>query len=283
MFDFYMPTKIFSGEGCVKNNSKAFNLGKKCIIVTGRNSARMSGALDDVCGVLDKNGIEYRIFDKITENPAVSTCFEGGMTAREFRAEFVIGIGGGSVLDASKAVSAYAANAHIKEKEDIYDISKLINKSLDIIAIPTTAGTGSEANAYAVLTLDGGVKKKTFTNPMSYPKYAFLDVNYTMSLSEKYTLSTALDAFCHAAESYLSPKSTHVSELLALYSAKAIYGGINKIKEGTADKHTKEQLLYASCAAGMAINTTGTGFPHPMGYNLYGAWRLIVFHCSLDN
>lgn len=269
MFSFYMPTKVHSGIECVKSNADAFDLGKKCIIVTGKNSARASGALGDVCELLKAKGTEYVLFDKISENPAISVCFEGGKAACEFGAEFVIGIGGGSALDACKAVSAYAANPHITAKEDIFNSEKLTSRSLPIIAIPTTAGTGSEVNPYSVLTLDSGVKKQTFNNPMSYPLHAFLDVRYTMSLSMKYTLSTALDAFCHAVESYLSPKSTDISELFALYAAKTIWNNLNKVYKGSdIDPQLKQELLNASCAAGMAINTTGTGFPHPMGYNL---------------
>ena len=264
-----MPTKIHSGIGCVKSNADAFKLGKKCIIVTGKNSARASGALIEVVEALTENDIEYFVFDKISENPAIEACFEGGKAASEFGADFVIGIGGGSALDASKAISAYAANKHITVKEDIFVAEKLTEKSFSIIAIPTTAGTGSEVNPYAVLTLEGGVKKKTFNSPMSYPAHAFLDVRYTMSLSLKYTLSTALDAFCHAVESYLSPKSTDFSELFALYAAKTIWNNINEVYiGGDIDLQLKQELLNASCAAGIAINTTGTGFPHPMGYNI---------------
>ena len=244
MFNFYMPTKIHSGIGCVKEQADAFSLGKKCIIVTGKTSARSSGALTEVYQVLGEKGTEYVLFDKISENPAISTCFEGGRVASEFGAEFVIGIGGGSALDACKAISAYATNPQICVKEELFDASKLTNKSLPIIAIPTTAGTGSEVNPYAVLTLDGGIKKQTFNNPMSYPRHAFLDARYTMTLSPKYTLSTALDAFCHAVESYLSPKSTALSELFALYSAKTIWNNLNALYIG---KDIDLQIIACFC------------------------------------
>ena len=258
-----MPVKLFSGEDCVKNNPAAFRLGKKCLIVTGKNSAKASGALDDVTGALDANGTEYLIFDKINENPLLSVCENGGRIAAEFGAEFIVGIGGGSALDASKAVAAFAVNAGVSGDE-LFDRAVT---GLPIIAIPTTAGTGSEANSYSVLSLDGENKKRTFKSPASYPKAAFLDAKYTLSLNAEYTLSTALDAFCHSIESYLSPKSTVSSELYCEYAAREIY---SVLKSGTEKlSYTdRERLLFASCAAGIAIGETGTGFPHPMGYNL---------------
>jgi len=263
-FNFNMPVEIISGTDCVKNNVKTFNLGKKCLIVTGRRSAVASGALDDVKSVLDENGAEYTVYDKITENPLLSVCFEGGRTAIGFDADFVIGIGGGSVLDAAKAIAAFAANENVDQKGLFTDCK---NKPLPLIAIPTTAGTGSEGNNYAVISLDGENKKRTFKNEWSYPDYAFLDAKYTLSLSKDYTVSTALDAFCHCIESYLSPKSTVVSRLLSAWGAKTILDIIS-IKQDGLTLCDREALLYASCAAGIAINTTGTGFPHPLGYNI---------------
>ena len=259
-----MPVEIFSGIDCVKNNAKVFALGKKCLIVTGRRSAIASGALDDVTKVLAELGIEYAVYDKITENPLLSVCCEGGRRAVDFDSDFVVGIGGGSVLDASKAIAALAANEKVEQKGLFTDCK---NQSLPLIAVPTTAGTGSEGNNYAVISLDGENKKRTFKNEWSYPKYAFLDAKYTLSLSQDYTVSTALDAFCHCIESYLSPKSTVISRLLSTWGAKAILD-ILSIKQDGFTIDEREALLYASCAAGIAINTTGTGFPHPLGYNV---------------
>ena len=104
-FDFYMPVRIVSGENAVKNNAASLVLGKHALIVTGRRSAVASGALADVTFVLEAQGIGYTLFNKITENPLASTCREGGALCREIGADFVIGIGGGSALDAAKAIS----------------------------------------------------------------------------------------------------------------------------------------------------------------------------------
>lgn len=271
-FNFFMPTAIFSGEGVIRQHAPKFALGKKCIIVTGKNSAKASGALGDVFDVLMYLGIKGALFDKITENPLLSTAYEGGRAAAEFGAEFVIAIGGGSPLDAAKAIAAFATNPDIAEM-DLFSAN--LNPSLPIIAIPTTAGTGSEANPYAIMSLDGKNVKKTFNRPASYPVYAFLDPRYTDSLGLAYTVSTALDAFCHCAESYLSPKSTEISRAFALLGAKKIYPILAKLAElsdgdGVLEqmKPYREDLLTAACEGGIAINATGTGFNHPLGYNL---------------
>lgn len=268
-FNFYMPVKIIAGTECLKNNPNVFQNRKRCIIITGRNSARLSGALDDVTEMLNTNDIVYTVYDKIPENPFVSVCDAGAQTAIEFGADFVIGIGGGSALDASKAIAALAANVNIRGDRIFTDVLK---PSLPLIVIPTTAGTGSEANNYSVLSLDGQNKKRTFKNDYSYPDYAFLDARYTHSLSTEYTLSTALDAFCHCIESFMSPNSTVFSEAAAVYGAAEIWKILNTLYIGKESRNPsyaeREILLYASCTAGAAINTTGTGFPHPMGYNL---------------
>ncbi len=265
-FQFYMPTEIISGENAVKNNAAKFALGKHCFIVCGRNSAKACGALDDVQAVLAEHGIGCTVFNKIMENPLISVCYEGGAAAREAGADFIVAIGGGSPLDAAKAIAAYAANPDI-EPEEIYTADLV--PSLPIIAIPTTAGTGSEDNYYSVLTLDGKNLKKTFKSPYSYPKYALLDAKYTYSLNTEYTVSTALDAFCHCVESYLSPKSTEHSRMYAVMGAKKLYTVLAKIEaKGACEDAWRETLLTGACAGGIAINTSGTGFNHPLGYNL---------------
>ena len=265
-FDINIPTHILSGDGVVKANPQKVAIGKKAVIVCGKHGAEASGALGDVCEVLRETDSEFVIFDGVTENPPLATCYDGGMTAASFGADFIIGIGGGSSLDAAKAVAAFAANPTI-EPLDIFNAEKLTNTSLPIILVPTTAGTGSEANPYSIITLPDGKKKQTFNSPMSWAKYAFVDPKYLLSLPHKNMISCALDAFAHGIESYLSPKSTDFSEILALYAMKKIWNVLTQYPE-TFSYEMCEELLYASTAAGAAISITGTGFPHPLGYSL---------------
>ena len=263
---FCMPTRVLFGRGVAAQNPGVLQAGRHAMIVTGQKSARLCGALDDVTAILSAAGIAFTVFDRITENPPLLLCREGGRLAADAGADFVIGIGGGSPLDAAKAVAAFAANPTI-EAEEIYDADKRVNPSLPIIAIPTTAGTGSEVNPYAVLTLPDGKRKKTFTCDASWPRVALVDPKYTDSLPYGTTVSTALDAFAHALESYLSPKSNILSEHAALFAAERIWDVLSQYPDAFTPE-MRDSLSVASTAAGMAISVTGTGFPHPLGYSI---------------
>lgn len=266
MFDISLPTAFVWGKDCVLREAGRLALGRHALIVTGRSSARRSGALADVTAALEGQGIAWTVFDEITENPPLLTCHAGGQLAARVGADFVIGIGGGSPLDAAKAIAAYAANPAIAA-EEIYDAAQLTARSLPIAAIPTTAGTGSEANLYSVLTLPDGRRKKTFKSSDSWPRIAFLDPKYTATLPRTSTVSCALDAFAHALESYLSPKSNSDSERMATYAAAKIWP-ILAAEPAEYTSAMREDLLYAATAAGIAISITGTGFPHPLGYSV---------------
>lgn len=263
---FYLPTRVLAERDALAKHPEFLRIGRSALIVTGKNSARLCGALDDVISLLEQANIAYTVFDEITENPPLLTCYQGGKLAAQVSADFVIGIGGGSPLDAAKAIAAFATNQGI-EPMDIYSAEKRTRHSLPIIAIPTTAGTGSEVNPYSVLTLPEGDKKKTFNSPDSWPRTAFVDPKYTDSLPYATTVSTALDAFAHALESYLSPKSSAFSKAAALFAAEKLWDVLSQYPdEFTPDM--RDALSVAATAAGMAISVTGTGFPHPMGYSL---------------
>jgi Iron-containing alcohol dehydrogenase. len=162
-FNFFMPVKVVSGYGCFENSQDELKpLGKRCLIVTGKNSAKTNGALKTAEKVLKDAGIDYLIYDKIIPNPLLSSCYEAGIMARKFRADFILGIGGGSPLDSAKAAAVFASNPSM-QPEDIYKCN--FSKALPIVLVGTTAGTGSEVTATAVLTIDSkNIKKVLLTN-----------------------------------------------------------------------------------------------------------------------
>ncbi len=264
--NFYMPTKIIAQNNSVLENSALFSqYGKRCLIVTGKSSAKICGALDDVISALNSCGITYEIFDKVTQNPLIETCIEGGKFARKIGAEFVVGIGGGSPLDAAKAMAVFATNDI--DEDGLYS-SKWENAPLPTIAVGTTAGTGSEVTQIGVIT-DSNGRKRSFRADISFPVIAFGDIKYTKCMPEKVMRSTAIDALSHCIESYFSNNSTEISRANATLGAKnivTVFKGIVKGHELNDDMLT---LVYeGSLYGGIAISITGTSFPHALGYFL---------------
>ena len=262
---FFNPVKVISGRGCVGSFDWR-SLGKKCMVVCGERSARLSGALDDLKTALSAAGIAVAVFDKVEQNPSVETCFAAGAAAREFKADFIVGIGGGSPLDAAKAAAYFAANTHLNV-DTLYD-GECKSSPLPVVAIPTTAGTGSEVTQYAVLTYHKIQNKKTLKTPSIFPVAALLDAEYTVTLPQSVTNATAVDALCHAIEGYLSKSATPVSDALAEKAIFYMGRGLRSLADGRLDYNLRERLLCGSMLAGMVISVTGTSFVHSFGYPL---------------
>lgn len=269
-FNFYMPVKVVSGKGCVaKNSSQLSALGKKCLIITGKSSALKSGALHDITAALDAGPISYQIFDKIGPNPLLSACFEAGKTAREQGADFIIGIGGGSALDAAKSAAIFAGNPDLQPM-DIFS-GEFKNPALPLALAGTTAGTGSEVTAVSVLTIDGQNVKKSVTHPYCYARISFADPRYTYSSPYGLTVSAALDALSHAVESYYSIKGGDTARGFSLEAVALLWPNLLKLLENKGalpDEESRDELYFGSLWAGLALNLSGTGFPHPAGYAL---------------
>lgn len=264
-FKFHMSTKVYFGEGCIEKNAEEIaGLGRKAFIVTGGQSAKRSGALSDVCNALKRFNLEYTVFDKVENNPSTLTVQRGGKEAKEAGADFVIGIGGGSPLDAAKAIAVLSTND--MEPEELFTNS-FQNKPLPIIAIPTTAGTGSEVTPYSVLTRSDLQTKKSFGNKDTFPVFAFLDPHYTESQPMNVTINTALDALSHNIEGYISTRSTPTSDIFAREGIRLFGRCLDSLKRGSFSLEDRENMLYASMLGGMVISQTGTNLIHTTGYN----------------
>ena len=270
--DFDMPARVFSGKGCIEENMNILNsFGKKCIIVTGGKSALLSGALDDCTAALSALDIQYSVFDKITPNPTTQSCFEGGRFAAAEQADFIVGIGGGSALDAAKAIAIYAKNQKLSAA-DIYN-REYPAPALPVVLIGTTAGTGSEVTGVSVLTNSDSGRKKSISGADCYAALSFCDYRYTLSAPFEVYVSTALDAFSHACESYLSSSANCISDMFALEAIRELYSFIVSPADDIPSV-SRERIYYASVYAGFAINKSGTAFPHTVGYYLTENYRV---------
>lgn len=265
----FMPVKLITGADCVRASAKELaKLGHRCLIVTGKKSARVSGALQDVTDTLDLNGQIWLLYDEIGPNPKLTDCMAAAEKAIAAGADFILGIGGGSALDAAKCIAVLAANPGLTQSQ-LYAFD-WANAPLKIVAVGTTAGTGSEVTKVSVITTPEG-KKKSFHNEAIFPALSLGDPRYTMSMSPAITRSTMIDVLAHCAESFFSRAANHISRCFAVEGIRLLLPVFRMMAENgceNLDYETREKLYCASIYGGLAINVTGTCFPHTMGYLL---------------
>lgn len=293
---FYVPTDIYVEKDCVKNHAKELlAVGKRALIVTGHSSAKVNGSLNDVTEVLNAGGVAYQIFDEVEENPSTDTVGKGAQIAREFGAEFIIGIGGGSAIDAAKAMAILLVNPSVNADELHKAPSHPLNHT-PVVAVPTTCGTGSEATPVAIITNHKINLKKSIPHRI-FPVLALVDGKYLASAKKQLIVNTAVDALAHMVESILNVHSNMLNRMCPEYglklwgeckealiasvaannaTAKCIIAGNaaqdaaqNASENATPiDASLYEKLMYTSTIAGMSIAMTSTAVPHGMSYDL---------------
>ena len=271
-----MSVKIFKDEHAVVEHAKDIaRYGRKALIVTGRYSAKHNGALLDVQRAMDETGTKYEVFDKVEENPSVETVME----ARDFGVskgvDFVIGIGGGSPMDAAKAI-AYMIYHSDESWEALYESGR-DDYALPVVEIPTTCGTGSEVTGVAVITRHDLRTKKSSPRRI-FPEVALLDPRYLIPAPAHILTNTAIDAMGHLIESYINVNANSESRGYVIEGLKLWAKGkeviLGKPAErlaflrGVSETDVYMDMLEASMIAGKAIAITGTSLPHALSYRL---------------
>lgn len=271
----------FSEINAINNHKDLIGaLGKKCLIVCSMNSAKKSGALKDVKAALEKFDIHYSIFDEIKQNPTVTSCIEAGKAAFQYKADFLIGIGGGSPLDATKIAAVVATNTSINE-DQLYD-QAWTNDPIPFILVGTTAGTGSEVTNVSVLTDKNG-RKRSIKNDALYAKYSFGDPRYTETMPVNIQVSTAVDTLAHLLESYFSNKANDESREYSINGIIKLYPYIKLLnKDSMLNINQRKDIYDASILGGKAIDITGTTYCHSVGYYFTENYNITHgFACAL--
>lgn len=264
MFSYEMPTKLYFGKSCVAEAGDDIkDLGSKALLVTGRRSAKQNGSQDAVESLLESLGIEWVLFDDVEANPSVETVRKGAALGRQEGVDFVVGIGGGSPMDAAKVIALLCTN----ELDDAALFKGPYNAPLPIVAVPTTSGTGSEVTKISVLTNHSAGTKQSVKSPLLYPKLALADPSFTMDVPEAVTIDTAIDALSHAIEGYMAKASTPVSDVWAEEAMRFLGVHLTNLR-GHLPYAVREDLMYASTLAGIVISQAGTTLVHGMGYPL---------------
>ena len=270
-FDHYMPVPIHFGWGRLSELGEvAASLGRRALVVIGRGSVRRSGALDRALDSLKGAGVEAVVFEGVPPNPTSMVVYEGARLARSERCDLVVGLGGGSSVDCAKGVAVAAVG-----DRPVWDYvtGELPKKALPVVAVPTTAGTGTEANPYAVLT-NPDIKEKRALNrpPFTYPRASIVDPELTLSLPPRQTAITGMDVLFHALEAFVGNRSQPVVAAMAEQAIRGVARFLRRAVRDGADREAREGMSWACTAAGMAINGGGTtalhGMEHPVSTHL---------------
>lgn len=258
---FTIPNHIFIGKnGWKESASYICACGKKALIVTGKHVGK-SPMYEKLIRLLEKEGIAYATFDGITGEPTDRMIEEGLEKYQEQNCDFIIGIGGGSPLDSAKAIAAMSVNSG---KIADYIGKEITGEIPPIVAIPTTAGTGSEATKFTIITDQEKDIKMLLKGDCLIPQIAVIDSSFTIDMPKSVTASTGLDAFTHAVEAYTSKKAFDLTDTLAISAVKRILHYLPRAYKNGYDDKAREEMALAALEAGICINNSSVTLVHGM-------------------
>ncbi len=263
--EFFSPTKIIVGRGSIQRvGEEVSRFGKKCLVICGQKFAREEGWLDRILQSLEDCRVKGEVFSGVEPNPGISTVERGRKLCEKFKPDCILALGGGSVIDTAKALALLFSQGGTLDR---FFLPRVIEEeTLPVVAIPTTAGTGSEVTRYSVITV--GRRKKVLMGYSLIPRVAILDSLLLQSLPPQVVLASGLDAFSHALEALWVRNTNPLVHPLAERAIELILDNLPPAFSRDDDLISRENLLFASLLAGISINSCGTGLIHGMSHPL---------------
>jgi len=269
MWYFANPLIVF-GDDALEHLSGI--QGKRALIVTDRNIAKL-GFAERVGNELAKAGLEYQVFDEVEPDPSVQTIKHGGQVALDYQPDWLIGLGGGSSIDAAKAI--WVLYARPDQEPDAINPSEFLNlrQKAHMIAIPTTSGTGAEVTSIIVVTDVEGQRKTGVMSQEVVPDIAILDTSLVMGLPPQITGDTGMDALTHAIEGYTSNWRSDFTDGPALIAIKRIFEYLPRAYNNGSDAEARMHMMHAATLASMSFGNAMAGLAHSLGHALGGLFH----------
>jgi len=273
MKQYYLSTRIITGNGCLEHiGEHAATYGQKALLVCGTHSLRASGHLDHILQILKDAGLQVTVYDAISGEPTLEMVETGLGMARKTESQVVLGIGGGSAMDAAKAIAGLYS--HEGTAEDYFGGShKVTGGGLPWIAVPTTAGTGAEVTKNAVLISRQQNRKSSLRHDEWFANVAIVDPELTLDIPPGITAASGSDALTQAIEAYTSIGASPVTDALAAQAIHRIGRSLQPAYRNGQDLDARADMLYGSMLAGMAFANARLGgvhgMAHPLGYRYH--------------
>ena len=227
-----------------------------------------------VTDILDKEGLAYEIYSDIKANPTIENVQHGVQAFKNSGADYIIAIGGGSSMDTSKAIGIIIANPEFEDVRSLEGVAPTKKPSIPIIAVPTTAGTGSEVTCVAVLSDHELGKKGPIVSNGFYPSIAMIDPELTYTLPPRITASTGIDVLCHALEGFWSKGHQPVCDALALHACEIVFKYLRRAYKDPQDKEARAKMAEASVIAGLAFTLPKTTSSHACSFPLTNLYHI---------
>ncbi len=273
MNQFFMPTLSLMGQGCLTASvdqikTRGF---KKALIVCDKVLVEVK-LVNRLTDLLDKNNLEYVIFDEAQPNPTSTNVMDGVKLLEDSKCDYVISFGGGSPHDCAKGIALVAANGgHINDYEGV---GKAAKPQLPLVAINTTAGTASEMTVFCIITDEDRHVKMAIVDPNVLPIIAVNDPELMTTMPKGLTAATGMDALTHAVEAYVSTAATPVTDACAVKAIRLIFESLEAAVDNGDDIKARDNMAYAEYLAGMAFSNASLGYVHAMAHQLGGFYDL---------
>ena len=272
-FNFYMPTQIRFGKGRINELKEILpSYGKKCLIVSRPFNGSLKKLYEKINKILEDIGVSTFVYDGIVPNPTIDGVNEGVKIASENNIDFVLGVGGGSVMDSAKLIaflknkdSKINWNEVTKKYNNPFKISEKPKDAVPFIAISTTSGSGSHCTQAAVVSDLEKKEKITVFHSGLFPSVAIVDPELMLTVPSKVSSATGFDVFAHAFESYLGNLTSPLTEKMSFEAINLVFEYLPKVINDPENINYRSKMAWADTLAGMCLSNGGADLPHPLG------------------
>lgn len=272
VFPFRMPEVFYAGAGALeKLGPEVKRFGSRVIVMTDKVLVQ-AGVVDPVLARLKEAGVRFVVFDEVEPEPSTENCALAAQAVRASGARAIVAVGGGSALDVAKAGSILTTNRGLIA--DYFGVGKVEKPGLPLIALPTTAGTGSEVTFNAIFTDKAQKLKVGVVSPYLMPRVAIVDPVLTLTCPPAITAATGIDALTHAIESFTAPKATPQTDLYALEAIRLIARSLRKAVWSGSNLEARTAMAYGSTFAGISLANAGVGAVHALAYPVGGQFGI---------
>jgi len=272
-FQYFQPTEIRFGRGrFAELGSVTARFGRRALLVSVREEPCFRGLFTRAKSHLVKAGLAVARFDGVVPNPTTDVVARGARAARAFRADVIVAVGGGSTMDTAKAIAVEATHPGGAWDYLFFRDKQPTAKTLPVVAVTTTSGTGSHVTQVAVVTNRAERNKSALYHPLLYPRVSLIDPELMITLPPRVTAATGFDVFAHAFESYINPGGSPYTDMMALVALRLVARHLPVAVKKGKDLAAREGMAWADTLAGLCIANSGVTLPHGIGMAIGGLY-----------